>query len=136
MINKGRNILTDAQAEGSDPNTPAFLSKPEAAPVYYGFPIIEESETDGWRLGAITEFIDAEEGDAFVVAPDGSRAGLVWEVGDGEFATICEPDADRWGVYAVWFPEQVKSVADFVFNFRHVLPLLSEKFNQIRFEGK
>ena len=136
MINEGRNILTDPEAKSSDASTPAFVAKPEGAPVYYGFPIIEESETDGWRVGAITEFIDEEDGDAFVVAPDGSRAGLVWEVGDGEFATICEPETDRWGVYAVWFPRPVKSVDDFVINFRHVLPLLRAKFDQIRFEEK
>jgi len=128
----GNKILTDPTAAGGKPDTAAFLARPKDSPVYHGFPIIEESETDGWKFGAITEFIGSDEGDAFVIAPDGSRAGLVLEVGDGEFNTICEPEPDRWGVYAVWFPRPIASVEDLVSNFRSVLPALRDKFEMIK----
>lgn len=42
-------------------------------------------------------------GDAYVRAPDGEIAGLVWETGNPEyFREIIAPDpAGRWGTYAV-----------------------------------
>lgn len=52
----------------------------------------------------ITDFLgeSTNYGDAFVVAPDGSRAGLVWETADDVyFAEVCAPTADRWGVWGV-----------------------------------
>lgn len=49
----------------------------------------------------ITDFVADPDtwGDAFVVAPDGSRAGLVWEsqVSDPFFNEVLAPDDDRWG---------------------------------------
>ena len=127
----GRKLLIDA-AKSSKAGEPAFLAKPAGAPVYHGFTVIEESETDGWRIGAIMEFVDQENGDAFVIAPDGSRVGLVWQVGDGELETIIKADKNRWGVYAVWFPAQIKSTNDFAMNFRHILPALRRKFEEIK----
>jgi hypothetical protein len=129
---KGRGILLDLSAESADPDNVAFLARPEGAPVYHGFPVIEESETDGWFIGAITEYLGADEGDAFVVAPDGSRAGLVWEVGDGTFDEICKPESNRWGVFAVWFPNPVQTEADFIDNFPYVLPLLQLKYAELK----
>ena len=58
-------------------------------------------EVDGFKLGVITGFGPGEEddGDAFVVAPDGSRAGLVWEVApEPYFQQVMAPDDERWGV--------------------------------------
>ena len=77
-------LLLDEQKVSSSSELPAFLSRPEGAPVYHGFVLVEETRTDGWCFGAITAFEEPEgckAGDGFVVAPDGSRAGLVWEVG-------------------------------------------------------
>lgn len=135
MSRDGREILISSDDESADANLPAFLAKPDGAPIYHGFPVIEESETDGWKMGAISEFENADVGDAFVIAPDGSRAGLVWEIGEGEFTTICKPEPDRWGVFAVWFPRPIVNVEDFIFNFRHVLPLLRQRFEEIKNEG-
>lgn len=124
----GRRMLTDPSAESSASVIPAFLAKPKGAPVYYGFPVIEETLTEGWLFGAITAFDDDPEGrtfgDGFVIAPDGSRAGIVWEV--GEFATreICAPTSDRWGVYGVAFPHAVRCISDLVEGFRAVMPEL------------
>src|SRR5262245_41397675 len=125
MSDSGKPLRLDPNAESATPGRPAFLSRPAGEPVYYGFPLIEETTTDGWIYGAITDFEapeGARAGDGFVQAPDGRRAGLVWEVGAGEFAEISPPEEDRWGVYVVWFPRPVHSVSDLTECFRHVLP--------------
>jgi hypothetical protein len=99
----GRRLAIDAQAESADRGLPAFLARPPGAPVYHGFPVIDGVEIDGFRLGMITDFLaePADTGDAYVVAPDGSRAGLVWESGCSQyFREVLAPDQDRWGVWA------------------------------------
>ena len=98
---KGRPIVTDPDAKSANTDEPAFIARPEGAPVYHGFVVVEESETDGWRYGAITAFEgvkDEREGDGFVIAPDGARAGVVWSTDQSEFEEILPPDEDRWGV--------------------------------------
>jgi hypothetical protein len=107
--------------------TASFRGWPEGTPAYSTFPVVPESETDRWFYGAITEFIDPEgcsDGDGYVVAPDGSRAGLVWDIGTRKAQEISPPDKERWGVYQVWFPQPVRTVEDLVANFRFVLPQL------------
>ncbi len=132
----GKEILTDPSAKSASWRLPAFLARPWHAPVYHGFPMIEETRTEGWCLGAITEFLDDEEGcewgDAYVVAPDGSRAGIVWEEGEYPIREIMPPDAKRWGVYAVWFPKRVRTVEDFVDCFRAVLPQIIEVHEKVK----
>lgn len=130
-----RALITDETAASADPALPAFLARPNGAPVYHGFVIVPETYTDGWCLGAITEFEDpngCEGGDAFVVAPDGSRAGLVWEVGAGDIQEILEPSPERWGVYAVWFPRPTRTIEDLVVGFRAVLPQLKSTYERIK----
>lgn len=49
---------------------------------------------------------DAHFGDGYVVAPDGSRCGLVWECCVEEsFAVVLEATPDRRGVYFVALPQ-------------------------------
>ena len=130
-----RPLQLDKKATANDPNLPAFLSRPEGKPIYHGFPLIEETRTNGWCFGAITEFEDpegCESGDGFVVAPDGQRAGLVWDVGENEMQQVAPPEEGRWGVYAVWFPRIIRTVDDLVFNFRFVLPSLRKKYEEIK----
>jgi hypothetical protein len=127
MNDSGKPLRLDPKARSANPAHPAFVARPPGASVYHGFPLIEATNTDGWVYGAITDFEapeGAEAGDGYVQAPDGRRAGLVWEFGEGEFAEILPPDKDRWGVYAVWFPKPVHSVSDLTDCFRHVLPAL------------
>ena len=55
----------------------------------------------------ITDFLcePALGGDAYVVAPDGSRAGLVWQSGSAPyFEEVLAPDEGRWGVWAAGLP--------------------------------
>ena len=103
----GRPLAIDQQAESIDPGLPAFLTRPPGAPVYHGFLVIDGAEVDGFRLGMITDFLSepALEGDAYVVAPDGSRAGLVWQSGCAPyFEEVLAPHEGRWGVWAVGLP--------------------------------
>lgn len=88
----------------ADQTLPAFIARPEGAPAYHGFPVLEDVEVDGFTLGLISDSLSTQSswGDAFVVAPDGRRAGLVWEAGqDRRFERLVPADADRWGVFGV-----------------------------------
>jgi len=129
MTNKysSKLLKQDKLAKPRKNGLPAFLSKPAGSPVYYGFPLIEDTRTNGWCFGAITEFEDpdgCDYGDGFVESPNGERAGLVWNVGRGEIKEIMPSSKGRWGVYQIWFPRLVKTTDDLVFNFRYVLPEL------------
>jgi hypothetical protein len=134
-IDGGKTILQDPAAESRTPGESAFLSRPEGAPVYHGFPIIEETLTDGWRFGAISAFEDPDGcdiGDGFVVAPDSSRAGVMWAVGDFPVREALAPDEQRWGVYEVPFPKLVRTVEDLVECFRSVLPELQRIHREVK----
>jgi hypothetical protein len=78
-MSKGRPLAIDATARSASPTEPAFITRPDAAPVYYGFVVLGDVVTNGFTLGNITDWEaePCETGDAFVIAPDGSRAGLV-----------------------------------------------------------
>jgi hypothetical protein len=133
-MENGKKILFDPNAPSADPNLPGFIARPEDAPVYHGFPVVPETATDGWIYGAITAFEGVEpqtEGDGFVIAPDGSRAGIVWATDTSDFYEIMPPDEKRWGVYGLCFPRPVTSLDDLVFDFRAILPKLKERFAQL-----
>jgi hypothetical protein len=134
----GKKIFQDDKAPSRTQGMPAFLSRPEGAPIYYGFPLVEETRTDGWCFGAITEFEDPQgciEGDGFVIASDGSRAGLAWSVGDFATREICPPDETRWGVYEIAFAKAVRTVDDLSQCFRAVLPELQAIHARVRGAG-
>ncbi len=125
---EGIPLRRDLDAESADPPSPAFLDRPEGAPVYHGFPLLEESRTaDGWCFGTISDFESADGldwGDAFVVAPDDSRAGLVWEVGPAELAVLDPPDDDRWGLYHLGFAREVHNRQELIEQLQQWLPEL------------
>lgn len=102
----GRPLAVDQMAKSASPTGPAFIARPEGAPVYHGFVILDDVVVDGFTLGKITDW-EAEScdtGDAFVIAPGGSRAGIVWEVCDPPyFQEVMSIEADRWGVWGVGF---------------------------------
>ncbi len=105
---KGRPLAVDPNATSSSHTEPAFIAKPPGAPIYHGFQVLEDVVVEGFTFGKITDF-EAEpcqEGDAFVVAPDNSRAGLVWEAtNEVSISQISPLEADRWGVWSVSFPQ-------------------------------
>jgi hypothetical protein len=131
----GGPIAVDLNAESAEENVPAFVARPPGAPVYHGFDVLQDVVLDGFRYGAITD-VEAEpcsEGDGFVVAPDNSRAGLVWEVGTGDtLREVVPPDDNRWGVWGVWFPHPMTNRENARLNLECVLPLLKEKWEHWR----
>jgi len=131
----GRPVAADDTAKSADADLPAFLAKPPGSPVYHGFRILSDVVVEGFALGVITDF-EAEEsaaGDAFVVAPDNSRAGLVWEISDKEtFMEICPIEKDRWGVWEVSFPFQMTSREAAKMNLQRILPKLKPKWEEWR----
>ena len=126
----GKPLRVDSSAESASPDLPAFVSRPGGAPVYYGFTIIEESRIDGWVFGRVNDYEDpngCEWGDAFVVAPDGTRAGIVWQVDNFEPQVVCAPGKERWGVYGFAYPTAVRTTADFVKMCHSFLPELRRR---------
>jgi hypothetical protein len=117
----------DCEEEPAEPS-PGSLDQSDGAPIYQGFPLLEESRTpDGWCFGTISE-VDVPEGldwgDAFVVAPDDTRAGIVWEVGPAELRVLDQPDEERWGLYHIGFAREVRRRSDLVEQLEPWLPEL------------
>lgn len=99
-------------------------TKPAGSPVYHGYVVIPETYIDGWVLGEVTSYLGEESGDGFVVAPDGTQASLIWEVGEGDLTEIMQGTPERWGVYAVFFPRAMRTLEDLIENFKSALPSL------------
>ncbi len=133
----GRPVAIDPNAVSASPTKPAFLARPEGAPVYHGFQILSDVVVEGFTLGKITDF-EAEittTGDAFVVAPDDSRAGLVWEVSAKVyFDEVMGLAPNRWGVWAVSFPYPMTSRENIRRNFESILPELKREWERWRRE--
>jgi hypothetical protein len=131
----GRPLELDSLAKSGSQTEPAFIARPVGAPVYHGFEVLSDVVVGGFTFGKITDF-DTEtcdEGDAFVVAPDNSRAGLVWEVsGKSYFQEILPPDAERWGVWGVSFPNAMTSRENVRKNLESILPELKKRWEEWR----
>jgi hypothetical protein len=132
---KGRPVAVDPTAASASSHVPAFIAPPAGAPVYHGFQVLEDVVVDGFIFGKITDF-EAEpcaEGDAFVIAPDNSRAGLVWEVGEQvSISEVLPIERTRWGVWAVSFPHPMNSRANARRNLELILPELKLKWEEWR----
>src|SRR5215472_2596344 len=109
---KGKPVALDCNATSASPTEPAFVARPKGAPIYYGFAVLDDVAADGFTFGAITdsEAEPTDTGDAFVIAPDGARAGLVWEVSETGYIEEVTPfERERWGVWAVSFPHPMNN---------------------------
>ena len=132
---KGRPLALDPNACSSSSTEPAFIAKPAGAPVYHGFQVLEDVAVEGFTLGKITDFEaeSCQDGDAFVIAPDNSRAGLVWEFAEKVSVSQISPlEADRWGVWAVSFPHPMNTRVNARRNLELILPTLRERWNEWR----
>ena len=122
---RGRPVALDDKAARASRSDPAFVARPAGAPAYHGFVVLEDVVVDGFTLGKITDF-EAETcatGDGFVIAPDGSRGGLIWEVnGTRYFQEVCALDLERWGVWSVGLPFPMTSRDNARKNLAAVLP--------------
>jgi hypothetical protein len=45
-VPKGRPLAIDATAQSASPTEPAFIARPEGAPVYYGFVVLDDVVVD------------------------------------------------------------------------------------------
>jgi hypothetical protein len=129
--NLGRPLAIDPQARSASTTEPAFIARPEGAPVYHGFVVLDDVVVDGFTLGKITDWESepCEAGDAFVIAPDGSRAGLVWEVFNPPyFQEVMPIDPDRWGVWGVGFALPMTNRENARKNLESVLPQLKSQW--------
>jgi hypothetical protein len=130
-VPKGQAILTDGRAESVDPSLPAFLARPKDAPVYHGFRVLEGVELEGFKLGMISGYgpDDGQYGDGFVIAPDNSRCGLVWEVGESfHFREITPPEPNRWGVWDVSVMLPMTTEQNARENLRQMFPELKQRW--------
>lgn len=132
---KGQPVRLDPDAVSANLEHPPFVARPPGAPVYYGFPVLEDVEVEGFKLGMISDW-EAESsdyGDAFVVAPDGSRAGLMWEIDpERRFRETLGFAPGRWGVWDVTFPHPMRTRQDARHNLAFVLPDLRPKWEKWR----
>ena len=132
-LRRGKPLAVDRNAKSASVTEPAFIARPEGAPVYHGFAILDDVVVDGFTLGKITDWEakPCEEGDAFVIAPDGSRAGLVWEVCDNPyFREVLAPEPQRWGVWAVGLPLPMTNRTNATGNLESILPKLKSRWAQ------
>jgi hypothetical protein len=133
----GSPLAIDPSAPSASSTEPAFIARPKGAPVYHGFQILSEVVVDGFILGKITDFEveSTDTGDAFVVAPDNSRAGLVWEVSsESYFEEVLGMTPDRWGVWAVAFPHPMTGRDNVRRNLEFILPDLKREWENWRRE--
>jgi hypothetical protein len=104
--------------------------------VYHGFPLTE-AEFEGYRLGMISGFDDdGDRGDAFLVAPDGSRAGIVWDflagVAEINARQVYRYTPGRWGVWSVVLPRPMSTPEDRLLNLALLVDALREKWTEWR----
>lgn len=132
---EGHLLAIDRTAASTDETLPGFLATPPEAPVYHGFQVLEDVVVDGFTLGLITAFEEegATDGDAFVIAPDSSRAGLVWELSEDQRIEEIRPiERQRWGVWRVSFPCRMANREDARRNLQAILPALKPKWEEWR----
>ncbi len=130
-------MVLDTTAATTDLEKPAFMAPPPGAEPYHGFPLLEQTRQDGWCLGAVTDPFEADTaegctiGDLFVEAPDGRRAGLVWNVApQPRFAVLKEPKGRRLGLFHFTFPSPLRDMADLQEVFGRVLPVLQQLYDR------
>jgi len=131
----GRPLAVDHTAASASQSEPGFTARPPNSPVYHGFQVLSDVVIDGFTFGKITDFETetCEYGDAFVIAPDNSRAGLVWEVSDKHyFQEICPLEPNRWGVWGVAFSQPMTSHDNARKNLGSILPGLKKQWEEWR----
>lgn len=102
--------------------------------MYEGYSLIPQTAWEGFTYGAITPVGERREsGAGFLQGPDGSRAGLQWELADSPYIMKIEgPGQHTWGLYRVGFVTPVGNVADLVTNLLPLLPKLKVLYTRAR----
>lgn len=77
--------------------------------------------------------VQLETGGGLLFGPDGSAAGIQWELADSAFIMRVEPpNQSSWGVYRVGFTRRMKGRADLAANLQELLPKLRIIYQRIR----
>lgn len=65
--------------------------------------------------------------------PDGSRAGIQWELADGPYIMRLDgPGTDHWGVYRVGFTRPVRTFSDLRANLEPLMPKFQVIYSRLR----
>ena len=87
---------------------------------------------DGFRYISV-RVAGESSGSGHLEGPDGSRAGIQWEVGDGSYIMRLEgPGTDHWGVYRVGFARPVRSPSDLRANLEPLMPKFQVIYSRLR----
>jgi len=126
-----KTLVIDPGAELIDRSEPPFATALPGSKAYYGHPLLEATRVEGWCLGVVTDPFEPDcdsgctIGDAFVEAPDGSRAGLVWALDEApRFAVLFLPDSKRWGVFYLAVEQPIATMEQLRDAFTFMLPAL------------
>ena len=123
----GISRFMELLAEYSRANAPKIVAR-----------VVEETRTeDGWAMesfGSIDPVKGSSQGNGYVVAPDGSRAAIMWRVGEGANLEYQPQDSDLWAIYKISFPKPVFNAPDLAANFGRILPDLRARYEVRRAE--
>jgi hypothetical protein len=90
-----------------------------------------EIDLDGFAYVSITD--TRTSGTGYLRGPDGSRAAIRWEVGDGRYVSRLEgPTAESWGAYGLGFVDPVAGTGDLEAELRALLPKLRTLYQRMR----
>lgn len=103
------HLAIDHDAATADPGKPAFMAPPPGSQPYHGFLVLDEVSAEGFTWGAITMLgSPVATLDGFVVAPDGSRAGIEWRKSSESYVLkLADPTPERWGVWRAGFVDDI-----------------------------
>ncbi len=108
------------------------MAPPGGARPYHGFKVLNDVTYQGFTLGAITDFQKRPGltvGDGFVVAPDGSRAGIEWRIANESYLLeMAPPTSNRWGVWMAGFVHPMVDKDSARRNLIEIEPLLRQKW--------
>mgnify|MGYP000011633455 CR=1 FL=1 len=98
----------------------------------YGRARLPQASVDGFDIGMFVSYTEC--GDAWVRAPDGGTASLIWETGEPRyFRESIPPDpAGRWGTYAVQQPLPMTTDTEAAEYLRALLPDLRPRWEAWR----
>lgn len=126
------HLALDLTAESDDETVLPFMAPPDGAQPYHGFKVLKDVTHDGFTFGAITDFVKRPgliTGDGFLVAPDGSRAGLEWRLSNECYLLEMAPFTEaRWGVWMVGIRHPMINEAAALKNLVEIVPLVKEKW--------
>jgi hypothetical protein len=87
------------------------------------------ASVDGFELGMFVSYEDC--GDAWVKAPDGSVATLIWATGNPPYFKVSiEPNETRWGTFAVQLPLPMTNDGEASQYLAELLPALRPRWQE------